>query len=152
MFSFFRYIPPTAICFSSDPWCPTYVKSVDFYSYDYENTEAGNVTDENGENVEPVPVPTMAERTCNATALPEISLLGLHTATCTTINRCPKLLDNPTAPQTHIIPCGFDETEKLMMVCCPDEMVEGIVDYNTTALIPTIDDSLLHPQNTVTCF
>ena len=24
--------------------------------------------------------------------------------------------------------------------------------YNTTALIPTIDDSLLHPQNTVTCF
>jgi len=34
------------------------------------------------------------------------------------------MVDNPQAPQTHLIPCGFDETEKLMMVCCPDEMVE----------------------------
>ena len=156
MFSFFRYIPPTAICFSSDPWCPTYVKSVDFYSYDYENTDAGNVTDENGENVEPVPVPTMAERTCNATALPEISLLALNTARCTTINRCPKLLDNPTAPQTHIIPCGFDEIEKLMMVCCPDEMVEGIVDSSRDCSSTRLPDVLLFPSinnktNAATC-
>ena len=30
--------------------------------------------------------------------------------------------------------------------------ITGQDNYNTTALIPTIDDSLLHPQNTVTCF
>merc|ERR1712032_1625271 len=42
----------------------------------------------------------------------------------TTVNRCPGMVDNEQAPQTHLIPCGFDETEKLMMVCCPDEMVE----------------------------
>ena len=31
-----RYIPPKAICFPSDPWCPTY-EPPDYSDYDYGN-------------------------------------------------------------------------------------------------------------------
>ena len=134
-----RYIPATAICFPSDPWCPTYEKPN--YDYDY-SVEAGNETagdggdDYYGEDyyVEQAPVaptvveePKMSDKTCELSSVPNVQYLpGLNgTATCTTINRCPNMVDNESAPQTHLIPCGFDEAEKLLMVCCPDEMVEN---------------------------
>jgi len=142
-----RYIPPTAICFPSDPWCPTY-EPPEYDGYDY-GTEGGNDTADYGGDdyggddyagydyeyedaaVAPTVVdqPTMADKSCNSTLLPNVlQLPGInnetYAATCTTVNRCPGMVDNEQAPQTHLIPCGFDETEKLMMVCCPDEMVE----------------------------
>merc|ERR1711963_1393873 len=141
-----RYIPPKAICFPSDPWCPTYVRpdygydygDADYGNADYGNADYGNGTADGGEYdyyEEQAAAPTviaqpkMSEKSCNITLLPNVALLpGINSetkaATCTTINRCPKMVDNDAAPTTHLIPCGFDETEKLMMVCCPDEVVE----------------------------
>ena len=34
------------------------------------------------------------------------------------------MVDNPQAPVTHIVACGFDDTANMIMVCCPDEMIE----------------------------
>jgi hypothetical protein len=135
-----RYIPPKAICFPSDPWCPTY-EPPDYADYDYGNDTAdyGGGSDYGDEYqyqyddgpVAPtvVDLPKMADKSCNATLLANVAYLpGINketnAATCTTINRCPNMVDNKEAPTTHLIPCGFDETEKLIMVCCPDEMVE----------------------------
>ena len=113
----------------------------EYDDYDY-GLEAGNDTTEGDDDSSgdyyyeeqaeaPIVVeqPTMADKSCNSTLLPNVlQLPGInnvtYAATCTTINRCPNMVNNDQAPQTHLIPCGFDETEKLMMVCCPVEMVE----------------------------
>jgi len=134
-----RYIPPKAICFPSDPWCPTYEPPNYDYGDDY-GADYGNGTtdgDDYGEEYydygPAAPTvqarPKMADRSCNTTSVPNVlQLPGInnetYAATCTNINRCPNMVDNEQAPYTHLIPCGFDETEKLLMVCCPDEMVE----------------------------
>merc|ERR1719305_415180 len=134
-----RYIPPKAICFPSDPWCPTY-EPPDYSDYDYGNDNGDDTSDggdyagydyydEGQAAATVVDQPKMADKSCNATLLANVAFLpGINNetkaATCTTINRCPNMVNNEKAPTTHLIPCGFDETEKLIMVCCPDEMVE----------------------------
>ena len=138
-----RYLSPKALCFPSDPWCPSY-QPPDYQDYqDY--PEAGNTTTDGDDysyessydysaQTPVLEAPTMADKSCNVTLLPIVPLLpGInnetYAATCTTINRCPTMVDNEQAPETHILPCGFDETEKLLMVCCPDEMVEEPEDF-----------------------
>ena len=68
----------------------------------------------------------MAARSCSASLVPDVpNIPGINaTATCVGIDRCPGVVDNPQAPTTHIVACGFDDTDNMMMVCCPDEMVE----------------------------
>ena len=39
---------------------------------------------------------------------------------CVTIDSCPSLLDNPTAPAATVIPCGFDEQQNSVKICCPE--------------------------------
>ena len=53
---------------------------------------------------------------------------GLVTsATCVGINRCPGIVNNPQAPATHVVPCGFtDDSDNVLMVCCPTEMVKEV--------------------------
>merc|ERR1712223_1084561 len=124
-----KYISPTAICFPSDAWCPTYEEIVyDYQSYDTESPDASADTEgssdsyddyqyeyvEGPEAATTINQPTMAERSCNVTLIPSIPLLpGINNetnaATCTLINKCSAMVDNPQAPSTHIIPCGFDE-------------------------------------------
>jgi len=125
-----RYLPPTAICFPSDAWCPTYVPPV-YEDYEEENPAEGSTNDEYNDyyyeedKVQTVvSSPKMSDRTCEG--LPIISLLPNRTttATCVGINRCPAMVDNERAPETHIITCGFDESENILMVCCPVELVE----------------------------
>ena len=82
----------------------------DDYEYEYEEEPPAPTT---------INQPTMAERSCNATLIPLIPLLpginsSTNAATCTPINKCSALVDNPQAPSTQIIPCGFDEDEKLL--------------------------------------
>ena len=43
---------------------------------------------------------------------------------CVTIHRCPSLLENATAPSTlAVLPCGFDEEQNVVKICCPEEQV-----------------------------
>ena len=42
---------------------------------------------------------------------------------CVTIDSCPSLLNNPTAPATTVIPCGFDEQQSVVKICCPEDQV-----------------------------
>ena len=36
-------------------------------------------------------------------------------------------MNNPQAPATHVVPCGFtDDSDNVLMVCCPTEMVEEV--------------------------
>ena len=45
-----------------------------------------------------------------------------QTDTCTTLNRCPDLVErvDPEIPEI----CGFDTKQSLLMVCCPTEAVK----------------------------
>ena len=45
---------------------------------------------------------------------------------CVAINKCSKLLDNSNAPATQVLPCGFDQKQKLMKICCPPTHVTEI--------------------------
>ena len=99
------FFSPDAICFPSDPFCPTYV------SVDYEE-ENGEEYEEYYESYEyESEVPTMADEFCSN---PD--------DTCTTLNKCPDLLDKakPDIPET----CGFDKAQSLLMVCCPAQAVK----------------------------
>merc|ERR1712233_113655 len=97
-----RYIPPKAICFPSDPWCPTYERPE--YNYDYGDADYNHGDSANGdyageyddyyEDQAAAPTviaqPKMSEKSCNETVLGNVALLpGINketnAATCTTI-------------------------------------------------------------------
>ena len=65
----------------------------------------------------------MADKECRVkgqfTTLPNIGKLSQ----CVPLNQCGKVLDNDYAPQNQTLLCGFDEGNKLLMVCCPDIFV-----------------------------
>ena len=68
----------------------------DDYEYEYEEVPKAPTT---------INQPTMAERSCNATSIPLIpNLPGINNstnaATCTLINKCSAMVDNPQAPST----------------------------------------------------
>jgi len=128
-----KYLPPTAICFPSDAWCPTYEPP----NYDYadEYSEEGSTGGSGGgeyqyeyeEEAEAqlvVSSPKMSEQLCEGLSIINLLPNRTTTATCVGINKCPAMVNNPRAPETHIIHCGFDESENIMMVCCPVELVE----------------------------
>ena len=43
------------------------------------------------------------------------------------------MVKNESTPETHLIPCNFDETEKLLMVCWPGETFEEPADWRGEA-------------------
>ena len=75
----------------------------------------------------------MSDQSCNRTIMPAVMLIpgnlnktgdDFKTALCVTMDRCSKLVDQEEAPETHIIPCGFDTKKNQIMICCLDELVE----------------------------
>jgi len=104
------------ICFPTDAWCPTYKKP------------ELPVNDNDVEQIAPPPPPpppiTMANRTCYNTPLPPQIFGGKILSQCVPINQCAQLLDYPNAPVTVTQPCGFDEEESNLMICCPQEFVK----------------------------
>ena len=104
---FANYFSPDAICFPSDPICPTY--QAPDYGDEYEEEEYLGDYAEEGELTR-----TMSDEFCSN-----------QTDTCTTLNRCPDLVDgvervDPEIPEI----CGFDTKQSLLMVCCPTEAVK----------------------------
>ena len=99
------------ICFPTDAWCPTYKKQ--------EMPEP----DKDVKLIAPLPI-TMANRTCYNTPLPPQIFGGKILSQCVPINQCAQLLDYPNAPVTVTQPCGFDEEESNLMICCPQEFVK----------------------------
>ena len=101
------------------------------YDYDYGDDYAGAYDSDYeaapAPQFVPLKTPTMADKTCDVSLVPNVPAIpgfaDSGSATCVGINRCPGVVDNPAAPQTHIIPCGFDDSQNTMMVCCPDKMV-----------------------------
>ena len=69
-----------------------------------------------------------------------INLPGLGPLSqCVAINKCSKLLDNSTAPEQQILPCGFDQKQKLMKICCPpayvtETEVESLIENKSEAI------------------
>jgi len=92
------------ICFPTDAWCPIYKRPEYADLQGFEQAEL------------PPPI-TMANRTCYNTPLGDGKVLS----NCVPLNRCAQLLDYPNAPVTVTQPCGFDEEESSLMICCPDE-------------------------------
>ena len=68
-------------------------------------------------------IPKMADNQCNLhrqfTSLPGIGKLSQ----CIALYQYEKTLDNTYAAQTQTQPCGFDEENSIMMICCPDDYV-----------------------------
>eukprot|EP00092_Neocalanus_flemingeri_P070336 GFUD01086316.1.p1 GENE.GFUD01086316.1~~GFUD01086316.1.p1 ORF type:complete len:596 (-),score=125.76 GFUD01086316.1:106-1893(-) len=96
------------ICFPTDAWCPIYEK----IEYDIPSFE------------KPAPALVMANRTCYDTPLEDGKVLS----NCVPINRCAQLLEYPDAPVTTMLPCGFDEEESSLMICCPEEFTTDPVE------------------------
>ena len=61
----------------------------------------------------------MHDRICYNTSLEN----GLILSECVSINRCPSLLQFPNAPLSTMVPCGFDEEEASLLICCPEKLV-----------------------------
>jgi len=106
-----KYISPDAICFPSDPFCPTY--QTPDYGDEYEDEEySGEYYLDEGE-------PTMADESCSN-----------PNDTCAALNRCPATLiyglytGAPKIPET----CGFDTEQSLLMVCCATEAVKEVAE------------------------
>eukprot|EP00091_Calanus_sinicus_P019522 TRINITY_DN4932_c0_g1_i5.p1 TRINITY_DN4932_c0_g1~~TRINITY_DN4932_c0_g1_i5.p1 ORF type:complete len:448 (+),score=93.77 TRINITY_DN4932_c0_g1_i5:138-1481(+) len=136
-----QHLPNSSICFESDAWCPNYKppEPVSFELTEDQLEQLANLEDSYNnnydyENIENIPVvtdppvliqeiPTMADKQCNLngqfTTLPGIGELSQ----CVPINQCKKILDNTYAPQNQTQPCGFDEDNSLLMICCPDDYV-----------------------------
>jgi len=92
------------ICFPTDAWCPIY-KKIEY------------PIDDSFTRVEPPPPITMGNRTCYNTPLGDGKVLS----NCVPLNQCAELLEYPNAPVTVTQPCGFDEEESSLMICCPEE-------------------------------
>ena len=101
---FANYFSPDAICFPSDPICPTY--QAPDYGDEYEEEEYLGDYIEEGELTS-----TMSDESCSN-----------PNDTCATLNRCPDLVErvDPEIPEI----CGFDTKQSLLMVCCPTEAVK----------------------------
>jgi len=95
------------ICFPTDAWCPIY-KKIEY-----------SIPEPVVPLQPPAPAPTMADRTCYNTPLPGTEFVLKN---CVTLNRCSQLLQYPHAPATVFQPCGFDEEESSLMICCPEEL------------------------------
>ena len=131
-----QHLPNSSICFESDAWCPNYKapEPVSFELTDYQLEQLKNVEDSYNDYDENIPVvtdrpvfiqeiPKMADNQCNLngqfSTLPGIGELSQ----CVPLNRCARILDNTYAPQNQTQPCGFDEENSIMMICCPDDYV-----------------------------
>eukprot|EP00092_Neocalanus_flemingeri_P019183 GFUD01020782.1.p1 GENE.GFUD01020782.1~~GFUD01020782.1.p1 ORF type:complete len:726 (+),score=150.54 GFUD01020782.1:33-2210(+) len=127
-----QLLPNSSICFESDAWCLNYKqpKPVTFSQEEIAQLQQAQ-TNSNEEQIPIVTDPTvqvqeipkMADKECRNngqfTNLPGIGELSQ----CVPLNQCGKILDNAFAPQTQVQPCGFDESEEVMMICCPDDYV-----------------------------
>merc|ERR1712198_782887 len=106
------------ICFESDPYCPNYKPPVYDYpedpDYEYDYIPA------------PEESPKVADGFCPGF---EIPIFGALTE-CVTINSCPQLLENSNAPNNQTLPCGFDETNNLLKICCPKDFVQDSQDFS----------------------
>jgi len=122
-----QYIPDSTICFPSDPWCPTYdIQPAVDPTLDYD-TNYEYSGDSPPQYELPASPPTMSDQSCDPDRNPNVKLIpGLNngSASCVTLDRCPSLLVHATAPETHVVSCGFDETSLLLMLCCPHSKVE----------------------------
>jgi len=126
-----KVLPESSICFDSDPWCPTYKKPepVDYSQYSDQLSEYPDDDDYDGipiQTQQPIfvqDIPKMADKECRVNGQ-FLTLDGIgEISQCVAINQCGKVLDSDVAPQTQTLPCGFDEAEKLLMVCCPEDAV-----------------------------
>jgi len=133
-----KYLPESSICFESDAWCPNYKppEPVEYDLTDYQNEQLAAIKEYDDDYIPIVTDPTitiqeipkMGDNECNLngqyTTLPDIGELSQ----CVPLNRCGKILDSDTAPQTQVQPCGFDEDNSVMMICCPEDYVTATPD------------------------
>ena len=97
--------------------CPTKLPSeeenVTFANYDFEYDQ---------ESLVGFSIPTMADKNCSPygefTNLPGIG----NFTECVSFHHCGKLIDSVDFPSS-ILTCGFDDSTKNMMICCPKEYV-----------------------------
>jgi len=129
-----QHLPESSICFESDAWCPNYkppeAASFEYtedqlaqlanIEYEYDNDDIPIVTDP---SILIQEIPKMADNQCQLngqfTNLPDIGELSQ----CVPLNQCGKILGSDNAPQTSAQPCGFDEKNSMMMICCPKDYV-----------------------------
>ena len=58
------------------------------------------------------------------TGVNQIDLAGFGVLSkCVAINQCSELLDNRNAPLNQTLPCGFDQEQNLVKICCPSAYV-----------------------------
>jgi len=103
-----------SICFPTDPFCPIYQDQYPEEPY-----------------IPPVSFQNLkvADANCaylfggyfNLTANNVVGVKGPGVLSeCVTIDSCPSLLDIPRAPAETVIPCGFDEQQNSVKICCPE--------------------------------
>ena len=102
--------------------CPKYLPESSIQEYDDDTPIVTDPTTSIQETTK------MADNKCNHNGqyntLPGIGELSQ----CVPLNRCGKILDSDTAPQTQVQPCGFDEDNSIMMICCPEDYVTATPD------------------------
>lgn len=71
--------------------------------------------------------PLMSDQSCDPERVSGVELIPgfVKTALCVRISRCEGILQSEDAPQTSVVPCGFNEDLSQMMICCPEEKVSG---------------------------
>lgn len=104
-----------ALCFPSDPWCPTYVKPVVNYDYsavydEYDAAESGS-GDYQFATDAPIyarEIPKMSDNQC-----PEYNVPGHGVISqCVPLANCPAILENDNAPANQTQLCNFDVNTK----------------------------------------
>ena len=108
-----------ALCFPSDPWCPTYVKPDvndynDYYSADnYEDDAAGSGSGDYIPIATDAPIyaaeiPKMSDSYCPDYNVPGHGVIS----ECVPLANCPAILENDNAPVNQTQLCDFDENTK----------------------------------------
>jgi len=127
-----EYLPESAICFESDAWCPNY-KPPQPVDYDYTDAQSEQLQAIE-EDYDYIPVvtdpiitiqelPKMSDNECKDNGQYTTINGTLELSQCVPLNQCGKILDNEYAPRTQVKPCGFDEDNSVMMICCPEDFV-----------------------------